>query len=188
MATKNYNFVKYEQELIEHLERHLDGSHIAGSHFMKGAFKDAKELIDFAYEHIKDDYTGQRFVKEVDLENIVGYDSLVNIEQLPENAYVVKEPRGRNEFLANMVSGVEKKPTKHVVIVAGPLRVEKGEQEKHGFYTIFPGINAPSFPVTEKQLVEWGYKGQNLEEQIKINKQYAEFWDKHGFVKEENTK
>jgi len=64
-----------------------------------------------------------------------------------------------------------------MVVVAGPL----GE-DKHGFYTIFPGENAPSFPATREKLVEMGYEGTELDDQLEANRQYKEFWDSHGFI------
>lgn len=179
MALDEYNFVKYDPNQMEHLERHLEGSHVQGSHFKRGAFPDAKTLVDFALQHIQD-YNGQRTVVEVDLDHIVGYDSVVSTEDLPESATVTKEPRGRNEYLANVIDGAAKKPTNHMVIVAGPLK----EQGKHGFYTIFPGQNTPPFPATEEQLREWGYKDAELQKAAEENKQYAAFWETHGFVRE----
>lgn len=178
MALENFNFVKYDEEKIAHINRHLEGSVTAGSHFKQGAFPNAESLINYALNHIQE-YDGKRIVKEVECEEVIGYDSLVCLDSLPENAIVVKEPRGRNEYLANIVDGVDKTQTKQMVIVAGPLK-----EDKHGFYTIFPGQNAPSFPVTRDQLIEFGYEGEALENAIEQNKQYAEFWDNHGFVKE----
>ena len=176
MAIKEYNFEKYNPEKVAHLERHLEGSETAGSHFSEGAFPNARALIDYAYEQISD-YAGQRLVREIDAGRQVGYDSLVELESLPSEAVVTQEPRGRDGYLVNMVRGVSKKPTNRMVIVAGPL----GE-DRHGFYTIFPGENAPSFPATREKLAEMGYEGEELDKQEKVNNQYREFWNSHGFV------
>ena len=178
MEIKENNFVKYNLETLEHIERHLDGSQTAGSHFAKGSFSDARALIDYAYEHIQD-YSGERTVKEIDVGRTIGYNSLVDLTEIPESIEVRQEPRGRDGYLVNMVNGVSKKPTGKMVIVAGPL----GEG-KHGFYTIYPGENAPPFPADEEKLKELGYEGEELVKQIEINKGYKEFWENHGFVKE----
>ncbi len=176
MAIKDYSFTKYNQELIDHLVRHLQGSQTAGSHFIKGAFPTAKSLVDYAHEHIQE-YDGDKLVKSVDTGKTIGYDSLVSLENLPESASVSQEPRGREGYLANMVRGVEKHPTSKMVIVAGPI-----DEANHGFYTIYPGEIAPPFPATREKLEEMGYSGKDLEEQVKVNKGYKEFWDNHGFV------
>jgi hypothetical protein len=178
MALEDYNFVKYDEEKMTHLDRHLEGSVTTGSHFKKGVFPNSKSLIDYALGSIND-YEGKRMVKEVECDKIVGYDSLISLDNLSENIKITREPRGKNEYLVNIVEGIDKTPTTDMVIVAGPL-----DETEHGFYTIFPGKNAPSFPVTREQLVEFGYEGQGLEDAVKQNKNYKEFWDNHGFVKE----
>jgi len=114
----------------------------------------------------------------VDTVRTICYDSLIELSNLPSEAMVTKEPRGRDGYLVNIVRGIEKTSTSRIVIVAGPLR----EQGKHGFYTIFPGQNAPSFPATREKLVEMGYAGEELEAQVKANESYREFWNNHGFV------
>lgn len=177
MALKDHEFVRDDQKQIDHLERHLEGSETQGSHFARGAFQSAEDLIEYACEHIQD-YAGERLVKEVETGRIIGYDSLVRIKDLPDEAVISQEPRGRDGYLVNIVRGIQKTPTSKMVIVAGPLK----EQEKHGFYTIFPGTNAPSFPVTRERLIEMGYSGEELERQTQINQSYKEFWDNHGFI------
>lgn len=177
MAIENYDFVKYDPMQMEHIGKHLEGSETAGSYFSKGAFSSAKDLVDYAVEHIQD-YAGKRLVKEIDVGRIIGYDSLSSLENLPEQARVSQKPRGRDGYLVNIVRGIEKHPTSQMVIVAGPLR----EQGKHGFYTIFPGANAPSFPLAREKLVEFGYSGDELEKQVNLNKTYKNFWDNHGFI------
>lgn len=179
MAIKNYNFQKYNQELVDHLARHLQGSQTAGSHFAKGAFPTAKSLIDFAYGHIQE-YDGSKLVKSIEAGKTIGYDSLVSLDNLPESASVSQEPRGRDGYLANMVRGVKKQPTSSMVIIAGPI-----DEANHGFYTIYPGEIAPPFPATKEKLAEMGYAGKDLEEQIKVNQDYKAFWDNHGFVVED---
>jgi len=176
MVLKDYDFVKYEPKQMEHLARHLEGSETAGSHFSKGAFPTARDLIDYAVEHIQD-YAGQRLIKEINAGRTIGCDALISLEDLPEQAKVSQEPRGRDGYLANIVRGISKIPTSRMVIIAGPL----GE-DKHGFYTIFPGQNAPSFPLTREKLVEIGYVGEELERQVKLNQTYQEFWNQHGFI------
>jgi len=176
MGIEDYNFEKYNPEQLAHLERHLEGSETHGSYFIKGAFPDARSLVDYASEQIRD-YIGKRLVKEVDVGRQVGYDSLVELGSLPPEAVVTQELLGREDYLVNIVRGVPKRPTSQVVVVAGPI----GE-DKHGFYTIFPGENAPSFPATREKLAQMGYEGRELDKQVEANRQYKEFWDSHGFV------
>ena len=178
MPIENYSFTKYDQELIDHLARHLQGSQTAGSHFIKGAFPTAKSLIDFAYEHIQE-YDGSKLVKSVDAGKTIGYDSLVSLENLPKFARVSQELRGRDGYLVNMVRGVEKQLTNKMVIIAGPT-----DEANHGFYTIYPGEIAPPFPASKEKLIEMGYSSKDLDEQVKLNESYKRFWDNHGFVKE----
>lgn len=180
MGIRNYNFEKYNPEQLEHIAEHLSGSNTKGSHFDKGAFQDAKSLVDYAYEQVQD-YNGKRLVKEVNLGRTIGQDCLVELSNLPEGAQVTQEPRGRTGYLVNIVKGANKTPTSQMVIVAGPLR----EEGKHGFYTIFPGQNAPPFPAAREKLEEMGYHGEELETQVKINNTYREFWKNHGFVADE---
>jgi hypothetical protein len=177
MALSNYDFIKYDPKQMEHLARHLEGSETAGSHFSRGVFPTAKDLVDYAVEHIQD-YSGQRLVREIDAGRTIGYDALTSLESLPTPARVSQEPRGKDGYLVNLVRGVEKSPTSRMVVVAGPLR----EQGKHGFYTIFPGQNAPSFPATREKLSEMGYSGEELEKQVQANQQYAKFWNDHGLI------
>lgn len=179
MVLKGYDFVKYDSKQMEHLARHLEGSETAGSHFSRGAFPTAKDLVDYAVGHIQD-YSGQRLVREIDTGRIIGYDSLTSLKALPTWTKVSQEPRGRDSYLANIVRGIAKIPTSQMVVVAGPLR----EQGKHGFYTIFPGQNAPSFPLTKEKLAEIGYSGEELEKQAQLNQSYKDFWDSHGFIVE----
>tara|TARA_Y100000310_G_scaffold342128_1_gene443905 strand:- start:6126 stop:6662 length:537 start_codon:yes stop_codon:yes gene_type:complete len=178
MTIKDYNFVRDSPEIMEHLARHLDGSTTQGSHFMQEAFPNARALIDYALQHIQD-YQGKKTVKEVDAGRNIGYDSLVSLENLPENTSITEQPRGRDGYLVNIVESVKKQPTSNIVIVAGPI-----DEERHGFYTIYPGQNAPPFPVTKEKLKEMGYEGEELQRQVEVNKTYAEFWDTHGFVGE----
>ncbi len=178
MTINELNFDAYRTDQLEHIERHLAGSEVAGSHFSAGSFESARVLVDFALQHIQD-YKGQVLVREVDLEREVGYDAVVSLEGLSEGANVTQEPRGRNEYLANIVSGVPKNPTNWMTIIAGPFG-----DDQHGFYTIHPGKSAPPFPVFEPELKEAGYEGAELTKQVKLNKDYAQFWEAHGFVKD----
>ncbi len=179
MSIENYNFKKYNQELVDHLARHLQGSQTTGSHFMKKSFPTAKSLIDFAYEHLQE-YNGNKLVKSVDAGKTIGYDSLISLDNLPESATISQEPRGRDGYLANMVRGVEKQPTNKMIIIAGPIN-----EINHGFYTIYPGEIAPPFPVDKDKLVEMKYSGKELIDQIELNQSYEDFWNNHGFVVED---
>jgi hypothetical protein len=177
MGIKDYEFDGHSSKLLEYIERHLTGSETAGSHFRKGAFTDAKALVDFALEQIQH-YDGERLEAELDLPGVIGYDGLVQLDDLSPSAQVTQEPRGKNEHMANVVRGVMAKPTKHMVVIAGPY----GSSGKHGIYTIFPGTMAPFFPQTGEQLQEMGYTGQELETQLSEQPALQEFWDRHGLI------
>ena len=181
MVLKDYNFVRYDPKQIEHIERHLEGSCTTGSHFTRGAFSSARDLVDYACEHIQD-YAGEKIVREVDVGRDIGYDALVLLRDVdPGFNSVSRESRGGNDFSVSVVRGfphLPKKKTRQMVVVAGPL----GNTDKHGFYTIFPGTNTPSFPLTREKLVEIGYSGAKLEKQVELNKSYREFWDRYGFI------
>ncbi len=179
MAIDEFDFIKYNEGLVKHIERHLEGSVVTGSHFKRNAFPDAKALIDCALEYVGD-YNGQRTEVVADLGRVIGYDALVRLDDLPSEANVIREPRGIGEYMANVVEGVPKMETTQMVVVAGPLR----EEGKHGFYTIFPGKNAPPFPVGEEQLKEWGYTGKTLNDALETNKGYEAFWKKHALIKD----
>jgi hypothetical protein len=177
MTITSYNFEKYNPAQMAHIARHLEGSNTQGSHFIAGAFPDAKSLVDFAYEQILD-YAGQKLVREVDLGRTIGHDSLVALDSLPEGATITQEPRGRIGYLVNIIRGIQKKPTSNMVIVAGPSR----DKRQHGFYTIFPGANAPAFPLPKDELRRMGFNGRELKMQLRENETYREFWARHGFV------
>jgi hypothetical protein len=179
MALEDYDFVRYDEAQMAHIQEHIEGKSTLGSHFRRDAFPNAKALIDFACEQVRE-YNGKRTIVEFDLDREIGYDSLVSLQELDSRVQVTKEPRGRSGYLVNVVTGVEKKPTRHIVIVAGPLK----QESKHGFYTIFPGINAPPLPATREQLLSMGYKDEELEKAVELNKQYEDFWAKHAFVKD----
>ena len=177
MALEDFDFIKKDPEKLEHIGRHLDGSHTAGSHFVQGAFENAEELIEFALKHIRD-YNGERMEVELDLDRIIGHDSLIPLVEVPEGTIKTQEPRGQSGYMVNVVRGVDKRPTKHMVIVAGPLE----DKRKHGFYTIFPGINAPPVPVTDEKLATWGLTGKALENAKRLNVESMGFWEKYALV------
>lgn len=178
MAVKDFDFVKYDPKQMEHIRRHVE-SDVAGSCFARGAFPDIETLIDYAYEEIADEYNGTVLTKHVDTGRIIGYDALVRLDLLPEGVTILLEPRGPTEFRAYVVSGVRKKETSQLAIIAGPL-----ESGLHGFYSIYPGSIAPPFPLSEEELRERGFAGENLEKALQENKNYAEFWSRHGFAKD----
>jgi len=205
MAIDDFEFDRYNEEQLAHIERHLDGSDVTGSHFRKGAFESAKALVDFAAERIAHLYNGRRMVLETRVvlpdREPLGYDALISFDELADQLMIEGEtkgvrharvrsrlsvePRGRNEHEAYVIQNewVRKKPTNTMVIVAGPL----GDSGKHGFYTIFPGKSAPPFPASREQLREMGFGGLALEDAVKLNLKYDDFWQQHAFVKEYKT-
>jgi len=92
------------------------------------------------------------------------------LDDLPPEAEYTLKPRGEGEYLVNVVKGIPLAVTKRVVIVAGPL----GDSGEHGFYTIFPGENAPPFP--DDRPGNWQSPDQV--------KEFQAFWQKHGLVEE----
>jgi len=101
MGIEDYSFEKYNPGQLAHLERHLEGSETHGSYFTKGAFLDARSLVDCASEQIQD-YAGERLVREVDVGRPIGYNSLIELGSLPAEAVVTREPRGKDDYLVNM--------------------------------------------------------------------------------------
>jgi hypothetical protein len=172
-------FVKNSPQLIKHLQRHLADSQTAGSHFYKEAFPDAQSLINRAYQKIRGKYKGRYLVYETSLDKPVGEDNLISTNNLSKRRVkITREPRGKEGYNVNIVSGIPKKETSFVTIIAGP-----NKDGTHGFQSIFPGRYAPPFPVSKEKLIEEGYIGRELEKHIRLNKKYKQFWKRHAFIK-----
>lgn len=152
MKLNGYNFDIYRGDVVKHIERHFVGSKVPGSLFLPKVFRNAREVIDFAYNQIND-YEGRKIVREFDCERIIGLDGLILLKDVPIHAKVKRDKResgkkhiaylGRpNNYTINKVVGIELIPTSFLTIIVGPL--DKRE-EVHGFISIYPGRLAPNF-------------------------------------------
>ena len=178
MALDDYNFIFYHPEIIRHIERHFLGSGVTGSRFREDVFRGAREVIDFATSHIQG-YCDQRIVVELDMPYIVGFDGLVHLRDLPTDVEVIQERRDSGDCPVYVVTGISRKPTNHIVIIAGPLG-----NELHGFYSIYPGKYAPPVPISEFRLRELGYTYDKLAKALQDNIENAAFWNGHALIKD----
>jgi len=152
--SEKYNFEAFDEETLRHLDRHFEETGI-GSVFFKHIFPDAKKLVDFALRYIQD-YNGNLMIRELDLPYDIGLDAVISLDELPEGFEIKKELRDGTDtkkIPVNVVYGIKRKLTTHIVIIAGPK-----ESGRHGIYTIYPGKYCPD--LTDKK-----------------------FWERHAFIK-----
>lgn len=97
-------------------------------------------------------YNGKRDVIELDFPEAIGLEGVVALSELPSKAELKRELRDEQHEV-KVVSGIEKKPTNHLVIIAEPLKTGR-----HGFTSIYPGEYCPE--LTDKK-----------------------FWDAHAFIR-----
>lgn len=152
MKINGFNFDKYNPVVLEHIERHFVGSDVPGSLFLPRAFKDAKAVVNFAYNHILD-YDGKKIIREVNCGKIIGLDALVERAKIPEHFGVQRKMRETSNrgkkymgdraisYSTQIVEGMELIPTEILTVVAGPFP----DCKKHGFISIYPGRSAPNF-------------------------------------------
>ena len=153
---EDYDFVKYGEEIIEHVRRHFDTDNL-GSVFDEEYFSSPEEVIDFALglEGVRR-YVGKKKILEVVFSHSIGLEGVVAIDDLPGHVNIERQYRdGKNEV--NFVREIERKPTNRLVIVMGPLP----DMEGHGFLSIYPGSPCP--PIENRG-----------------------FWEKHAFIKDNN--
>lgn len=171
-----YKFVKENKKLRAHIKRHLHSSKIPGSKFKKSAFSSVKQLINFAYKQIKG-YKGQSKTFTIKFDKIIGEDAIIPLNKIKKGTKIKRIKREKNNYPINIIKGIEKMPTKEMVIIVGPL-----PNNKHSIFTIFPGKCHPPFPQTKKQLIKQDYKGKELEKQISKNKKLLKKWNKLVFI------
>lgn len=148
----DYIFTRYEAGFFQHLRRHFPKGKILGSVFTD-YFPSPRKVIDFAWKEIQErGYNGKKTTIELDLPNAIGLEGVIALSNLPQGAEPKRELRDEKHEV-NIVSGIEKKPTNHLVIHIGPL--EKGGD---GFTSIYPGQFCP-----------------DIDED-------PGFWDKHAFI------
>lgn len=172
----------YDPDQLAHIREHMDDSKTTGSYFERGYFSNAKEVVEYAAGELrKEGYDGTKTVIERDLPETIGRDALIRLDKLPEDVNIETEKKGRLNYPVKVVRGIKKRPTRHMVIIVGPLE----DTGRHGFYTIFPGTYAPNFPATEEQLKDMGYEGDALNKAREQNHQYREFWENHALIGDE---
>ncbi|MAG07226.1 hypothetical protein CMI46_00215 [Candidatus Pacearchaeota archaeon] len=176
MKIDNYEFIAYDKSIIKHLKRHLAKSNVPGSYFKKDIFPTSKDLIDFAIKQI-DSYHGRKKVINIKMNKIIGYDSIISKNKVPSGIKIIRKKREKEGFYFNFVKGLNKKPTKNLVIIIGPL-----SSKRHGILTIFPGKNHPPLPKTKKQLKNARYTGVELEKKLSENKKLFKKWSKLVFI------
>ena len=181
----DYNFDPHDQTALTHITRHVAGSGVSGSSFFADVFPDAESVVRYVLQLLHDnpeafhDYAGEPQAREFDAGRPIGYDALVQLATLPESASVRDETRGSHDnYTVSVVSGIEKPTTPKLVVVIGPPR----DADKHVFYTIHPGKNAPPFPLSEEALRKSGLTGEPLQKAIADNVGNEQFWSQHGFV------
>lgn len=145
---EDYNFVKYDHKFMDHLDRHIKGSETVGSTF-RGEVQ-VIDIIDFAFTKMRH-YNGERMVVEVDLPYVVGLEGVIALSKLPRGTEIKREKRDK-KYEVNVVHGIRKRETSHLIIIVGPLK-----DGRHGFLSIYPGMYCPE-----------------LEDR--------EFWEKHAFI------
>jgi len=178
MKINDYDFDVYNKRSLEHISRHMEGSKTIGSKFYKKVFPSVESIVLCALNYLED-YDGQKIEKVIDYKKIIGTNSLVNLNELPEDIKITKGVRGVNEgYVVNLVEGALPKEEFKMAIVAGPT-----EDKSHAFYTIYPGIITPPFPLTEEKIKEEVSKGKKLKEVLDLNEISLKFWNSHGFIK-----
>ena len=148
----DYIFTRYESDFFTHLKRHFPKGKTIGSTF-NNYFPSPRAVIDFAWEKIQTKgYNGKNTIIELDLPEPIGLEGVMALSDLPTGAEVKEDIRDKKHKV-NVVSGIEKKPTNHLVIIIGPLKTGRD-----GFTSIYPGQFCPD-----------------------IDKDPG-FWDKHAFI------
>jgi len=133
----NYIFTRYEADFFKHLKRHFPKGKTVGSTF-NDCFTSPRKVIDFAWKKIQTTgYNGKDTTIELNFSRPIGLEGVIALSDLPAGAEVKQDIRDEKHKV-NVVSGIEKKPTNHLVITMGPL--EKGG---HGFKSIYPGKFCP---------------------------------------------
>lgn len=136
MTINNFNFVKYDPEFMLHLLRHFPGSEAMGSTFYD-YFLPPEQLVDLSVAYISREYNGVNLTKEVDFPFDIGLEGVISVYDVPPWLEIRTELRD-GIYQVNVVNGLDKKPTRHLVIKAGPLG-----NGTHGFKAIFPGMFCP---------------------------------------------
>lgn len=158
-------FLKYHPPFMEHLKRHFPKSGIVGSVFT-GRFRTPRQVVDYALSAIEPIYRGERLVHIVRFGEDIGLDAIIPLNGIPEGKTISREGRtvkldaGRPaSYTVQVVYGIKRRPTRQMVIIAGPLL---DKPKYHGFISIYPGVHAPDFS----------------------NKT---FWRRYAFIKESKT-
>jgi hypothetical protein len=140
---KDFDFVKYNPDFITHLVRHFSGSQTPGSVFLDSSFSNAVEVIDLAFDLVKRKYDGDKLVLVHECPKPIGLNAVIALKDLPPTAQLSKDNRD-GEHEVNVVSGIKRKLTNKITIIAEPLGEKNFDtEEKHGFSSIYPGEFCP---------------------------------------------
>ena len=143
----DFNFDRYNGDFQKHLARHLPGSKIAGSVFTHPRFRTTRQIIDYAYEQIKEDYVGRRLVREIEYHENVGLEGIILVREVPRHFKIkrgtrvkkAKDSKRSPSYTALIVEGLARPKTNRMVIIAEPV------DGIHRFSSIYPGRYAPEF-------------------------------------------
>lgn len=148
-----YLFTRYEADFFTHLKRHFPKGKTIGSTF-NSYFPSPRAVIDFAWKEIQNrGYNGKTKIIQLDLSEPIGLEGVIALSDLPAGTEIKEEIRDEKHKV-NVVSGIKKQPTNHLVIIMDSL-----ETGRHGFTSIYPGQFCPD-----------------------IDKN-PDFWQKHAFMK-----
>ena len=140
------DFVKYDARVLQHIDRHFPGSGIVGSKFTSTRFKNAAQVIDYAFEQLKSKgYNGEQTVLEMPFDQQVGLMSIMSKKDVPPG-YEIKRDIRDGEHEVNVVSGLDMHPTNILTVIAGPIE----DTDYHSFLTAFPGQNYPPIEGNEE--------------------------------------
>jgi hypothetical protein len=136
----------------------------AGSKFHRSAFKNPLEVITFIEEKVKDApqlivFDNDKAYLQIELNQVVGFNNVIAIKDLPENSIVTTGKRG-NFNDANLVSGIPYPTTHHFSAIL--------TKELNFIETAHPGPISPQFPAP--------YQSEELQ---KVN---SDYWKNHAFI------
>jgi hypothetical protein len=162
----NFNFTKYHPAFMEHIKRHFAKGGTVGSIFTGNRFRTPRDVVDYAYEIVISTYRGDLRTYQRRFDEVIGLEGIIAIKDLPAHTAFKRETRERKRetiikrrstsYSVWIAYGIKRKPTKNIVIIAGPL---PQNPSIHTFLSIYPGMYAPDF-------------------------EDVEFWQKYAFINE----
>ena len=160
----DYHFEKYYLPFMQHLKRHFASGKTLGSIFTGNRFRTPRDVVDYAFEQIKNRYHGERLILQKNLDEIIGLEGIVKIKDLLPTTSFKRDTREKKKDSAKRAKnytvwvayGIKRQPTHNLVIIAEPL---PSNPNIHTFSSIYPGKYAPDFDD-------------------------AKFWNEHAFINE----